>query len=270
MRVSIQKNYSREAISHFTGLRLPQSGDHFIIETDKVVTSLLESQLEVISLFLTEEYFNKKRALIEAHSQDAEAAVFLAPKNEMEQIVGFALHQGIMAAAKIPRECSLDEIIHKSTKPVLLVILDEIADAENMGAIYRTALAMGASAILIDNRSISPWIRRAVRVSMGAVFDLPTITVDSLLNAIEQIKNSNISVYATTISANAQSLWSVDLTKDVALIFGSEGYGIKDNVISSADAEITFPMPVGIDSLNVAITEGVFLYEVARQRKINS
>lgn len=255
-------------IAMYSDLRRHSSQSYFIVENEKVVSSLLASDIEIVSLYCTKEHFEAKREEVEKHKQTKPAKVFLAKKEDMSKIVGFGLHQGILASANTPKGKTLTEIMKKAAKPSLFVMLDEVTDAENMGALYRTALALHATAVIIDKKSTSPWMRRSVRVSMGAVFSLPTIKVQSLPQAIEELRSSGIKTFAATTSPAANTLYGSDLTGDVALMFGSEGHGIKPEVIAACDGEINLPMPNLVDSLNVAVAQGIFLYEVRRQRAL--
>ena len=157
-------------------------------------------------------------------------------------------------------------MITDSKRPLLFVILDEVADAENMGAIFRTSLAMNAAAVIIDKKSVSPWMRRAVRVSMGAVFELPVVTVESIPECIKILREKNITTLATTLNGSSEPIWNCDLTNDCAIVFGSEGHGIKNQIVEICDKEVTIPMRDNLHSLNVGTAHGIFLYEVLRQR----
>lgn len=266
MTFRINTTPSQEKTSPFANLKLPREEGTFIAESEKVVVQLLESEIEISSLYLTQEHFDQQGERIEAHRQESEAEILIAPKSEMESIVGYSLHQGILASAKIPKERTLEELIASSKKPQLYVLLDEIADAENMGALYRTALALGVTAIIIDDRSTSPWLRRSLRVSIGAAFHLPTVTASSLTEAVAFLKSQNIPVYAATLGKSAQPVWQCDLASDVAIIFGSEGHGIRKEVIKASSAEVIIPMANEVDSLNVGVAQGMVLYEIMRQR----
>lgn len=266
MKFIVTFHPSQDEVSLYSDLRSSKGGDHFIAESDKIVTRLLRSNMEIHSLYLTEEYFNGKKDLIGSHLQQSESAVYIASKEEMAEIVGFSLHQGILAAAKIPKEHTVNELITDSKKPLLFIILDEVADAENMGSIFRTSLAMNATAVIIDGKSVSPWMRRAVRVSMGAVFELPVVTVESIPDCIKLLRKNTITSLATTLSDSAEPVWNAVLSNDCAIIFGSEGHGIKKEIVEMCDGEITVPMRDNFHSLNVGTALGIFLYEVRRQR----
>jgi predicted rRNA methylase len=253
-------------IEIFANLRSSTQDNYFIAESEKVVVRLLESDLEIISLYLTEEQFIANKNSIEKHRQSKDFEIILASKNEMETIVGHSLHQGILAAAKIPKERTIDQLMATADKPLLFVVLDQVADSENIGSIIRTSYGMNVTAVIIDKNSTSPWMRRAVRVSMGAVFKLPIVTVDFIPGCIEKLKTSGVRTFATTLGESALPIWDCDFTKDSAIIFGSEAHGIKQEIIKACDGEVSIPMSES--SLNVGIAQGMFLYEVIRQRNM--
>ncbi len=217
MNVRVITEPADEQVAFFADLKTPRQPGICIAEGERIVPRLFASDLEIISLYLTQEHYDNKKHLIEAHKQQETAQLILAPKSEIEKVVGFPLHQGIMAAVRIPKERSLEELLTISQKPQLFIILDTVADAENIGALYRTALAMGATGIIVDNRSVSPWIRRAVRVSMGAVFTLPTITSTDLLETITYLNRRGITTIAAEITDTSNNIWDHDLSGDVRL-----------------------------------------------------
>ena len=266
MKFHIATNPSPGDVRIFANLRNHKADTHFIAESEKIVSRLLRSNIEIISLYLTEDQFQSITELLALHSQEHECEVFIGSKEAMESIVGFSLHQNILAAAKIPKEASLDELLTQSEKPLLFVILDEVADAENMGAIIRTSLAMNATAIIIDKKSVSPWMRRSVRVSMGAIFELPVVTVESIPHTLGMLKERGVVTLATAFSEQAEAIWNCDFAKDSAIVFGSEGHGIKTEILEICNSEVTIPMRDNFHSLNVSTAHGIFLYEVLKQR----
>jgi predicted rRNA methylase len=270
VRSKIILNPSDTDVEIFKNLRHHTNSSYFIAEGNKIIKRLLRSDLELLSIYTTEDRLEVIKPLIELHHQDADLKIFQARKEDIESIVGYSLHQGLLAAARIPKEKTLNQIFLESKRPLLFIILDQITDAENMGAIFRTSLAMNATAVIIDKKSTSPWMRRSVRVSMGALFQLPVITVDSIPECIKTLQNKNINTYATTLNDSANAIWNCDLTNDSAIVFGSEGHGIKAEIIVACENEITIPMGDSIHSLNVGTAHGIFLYEVLRQRKIKN
>jgi tRNA G18 (ribose-2'-O)-methylase SpoU len=234
----------------------------FIAESPKIVRKILGSSLAIESAFLTPEYFSEFREAFEAHV--GESKIFLAPIAVMEKIVGYNLHQGVMLAVKIPKRRSLKEAVRTWPEPFLVIALDGIADAENMGAIIRNAAAFGANAILVDDQSCSPYLRRSVRVSMGTIVDVEVIPVSNLAKALQEIDPIGPIRYLSIIGASLGE-GSVDLTEvsaegNIIIVFGSEGWGLRKEVMEACDVLARIPISESVDSLNVAIASGIFLY----------
>src|SRR5579871_2666200 len=161
------QDFAADALDDFRSLK--GKGGHFerglfIAESEKIARKLFASALEVPKALMTEEHFDVLRPLIEQRADTTE--IYLAPKAAMEAIIGYHLHQGVMLAVKIPETHSIEDAAKAWPEKFLAVALDGIADAENMGAIIRTAAAFGANAIIVDDQSCNPYLRRSVRVSM--------------------------------------------------------------------------------------------------------
>lgn len=237
----------------------------FVAEGEKVVRRLLESTLAVHSILLTPEWLEVYRPYLER--KGGSLRVFLAPKKLLETIVGFPLHQGIMAVGRIPASLDLARSLAQCRKPALLVAVDGLTNAENLGVLVRNCAAFNADALLVGETSSSPYLRRAVRNSMGTVFTLSVVHLSSLAGAIEEMRSTHhIRVIAAHPHAEQKSLHQVLLTGDTCIVFGSEGEGISAGVLAVCDEAVTIPMRHGVDSLNVASASAVVLYEVQRQR----
>jgi tRNA G18 (ribose-2'-O)-methylase SpoU len=237
----------------------------FVAEGEKVVRRLLLSDLEVRSVLTTPEWLETYRAVLESNKTDI--TVFVAPKPLLESIVGFHLHQGIMAVAAIPQPLSLQEALARAQHPRLLVAVDGLTNAENLGVLVRNCAAFGVDAILVGETSSSPYLRRAVRNSMGTVFCLPVVHVGSLVETLQELRRVHqIQVFAAHPRADRQTLSSAVFAGECCIIFGSEGEGIAPHVLAVCDQQFAIPMKNGVDSLNVASASAVVLYEVLRQR----
>ena len=140
----------------------------FVAEGEKVVRRLLESNFSVRSVLLPEKWLADLKPLLQARSDDIH--VFVAEKKLLESLTGFSMYQGLLAVGKIPAPESLDEILARSPKPRLLVAVDGLSSAENLGALVRNCAAFNAHALVVGETSCSPFLRRAVRSSMGAIF----------------------------------------------------------------------------------------------------
>lgn len=229
----------------------------FVAEGEKVVQRLLRSGLKVLSLLLTRTWFEQIEAKYSLNGLD----IFIADKNLLESIVGYSLHQGIMAVAQVPQQPDLTDLLQNLSHPFVIVALDGIVSAENVGVIVRNSGAFGAQAILADKTASSPYLRRAVRNSMGAVFRLPILQV----NLAKTLPKLCCKVIAATPNSD-QRLQDADLTGDICVVFGNEGDGISGRVLEKCDLRVAIPMMNETDSLNVASASAVFLYEVTRSK----
>ncbi len=237
----------------------------FVAEGEKVVRRLLESRIPVQSLLITPEWFSVYRPILEMRGE--EIVIFLAPKQLLERIVGFHLHQGIMAIASIPSPVPLEKIIESSNPPYLFVAIDGLTNAENLGVLVRNCAAFGVQALLVGETSSTPFLRRAVRNSMGAVFKLPVVQVEDLAETLHSLRHKGILTIAAHPHTEQTDLWDVDVQRSCCLVFGSEGEGIRESVVRACEYHAAIPMLNGVDSLNVASASAVFLAEVMRRRR---
>jgi tRNA G18 (ribose-2'-O)-methylase SpoU len=238
----------------------------FVAEGEKVVRRLLRSRLSVLSLLLTPEWLESLRTPLEDHPELIR--VFVASKQIVESIVGFHLHQGIMAIGKVPEPATLSSVITASPRPLFLVAVDGLANSENLGVLTRNGAAFGVHGIIVGETSSSPYLRRAVRNSMGTIFHLPVIYSTDLAETIRTLRHDhNVRVVAAHPHTNDATLASTDLRTDCCIVLGSEGAGISPRVLEACDSAVAVPMQNGVDSLNVASAAAVFFYEVFRQRQ---
>ncbi len=145
----------------------------FVAEGEKVVRRLLESRFEVVSVLLPEKHLEAFRPLLEARPE--KFTVYLADKKLLESLIGFSMYQGQLAVGKIPPPSTLDDILSNKPKPLLLVAVDALTSAENLGALVRNCVAFGVQALIVGETSSSPFLRRAVRNSMGTILQLPVL-----------------------------------------------------------------------------------------------
>ncbi len=239
----------------------------FVAEGEKVVRRLLESKLETISALLTPEWLSVYTTLLENKGEGLR--VFVADKRLLESIVGFHLHQGIMAVAKIPKPRTLDDVLASATRPYLFVAVDGLTNAENLGVLVRNCAAFGVQGLIVGETSSSPYLRRSVRNSMGTVFRLPVVHPTSLIQALMDMHTKyGIRTIAAHPHVTGTELNRAKFTNDCCIVFGSEGGGISPGVLAACDEAVAIPMKEGVDSLNVASATAVLLYEVQRQRRL--
>jgi tRNA G18 (ribose-2'-O)-methylase SpoU len=253
----------------------------FIAEGEKVTRRLLESRFTVVSVVLPEKHLENFRPLLAARSEPV--TVYLAEKPLLETLVGYSLFQGILSVGKIPPPASLDEILKKSPHPQLFAAIDGLSNAENLGAVVRNCVAFGVQALLVGEMCSSPYLRRSVRNSMGAIFQLPVWEVKmanqaaaagrrdapsrfSLAQTLRDLRARGIRCIAAHPHTDKKVLLRADFSGDCCVVFGSEGHGISPEILAACDECVAIPMANEVDSLNVGAAAAVFLYEANRQR----
>jgi tRNA G18 (ribose-2'-O)-methylase SpoU len=236
----------------------------FVAEGEKVVRRLLESRLEVVSVLLPEKWFLDLRPILE-HRPEV-VCVYVAEKALLETLTGFSMYQGLLAVGKVPAHPTLESIVANSPRPHLLVAADGLSSAENLGALVRNCAAFNVQALITGETSTSPFLRRAVRSSMGAIFHLPVVESTNLVASLETLRSRQIHCIAAHPHVEDKTLRQTNLCRDVCLVFGSEGYGLAAATLAVCDEAAAIPMPQTVDSLNVGSAAAVFLYEACRQR----
>ncbi|HEY5042119.1 MAG TPA: RNA methyltransferase [Verrucomicrobiae bacterium] len=266
-RVEEISSFDAPALAPYRTLR--RSAEHeaqgiFVAEGDKVVQRLLESRFPVVSVVLPESRLDEFRPLLTARAEDI--AVYLADRKFLVTLTGVELFQGVLAVGKIPGKLSLDELLAKSQSPKLFAAVDGLTNAENIGLLVRNCAAFGAHGLVVGETCGSPFLRRAVRNSMGAIFDLPVATTASLVQSVRELRTRGVRCIAAHPHTDKKFLAQADFTGDCCIVFGSEGGGISEKVLAACDEAVAIPMPPKIDSLNVSAAAAVFLYEANRQR----
>ena len=230
----------------------------------KVIKRLLASRYTVVSALLTPAWLEKLEAQLRARTESIN--VYLADDSLLETITGYVMHQGALAVAKIPPLPDLETLLKISTRPLLLAAVEGIANAENMGAIVRNCAAFGVNFLIVGETCGSPFQRRAVAGSMGTIFEQPAVRVDNLVATLTALRARGVRCLAAHPRADAQKLAAAELRGDCCLVFGAEGPGLTDAALAACDGMVEIPMPSHMNSLNVAVATGVFLYEATRQR----
>ncbi len=236
----------------------------FVAEGEKVVHRLLESKFTLLSVLLPEKWLNELGPLLQARPESL--PVFVAEKKLLETLTGYSMYQGLLAVGKIPRQPTLGEVVDQNSKPYLLAAVDNLSNAENLGALVRNCAAFNAQALIVGETSCSPFLRRAVRSSMGTIFRLPVIESQDLASTLRDLRALGIRCIAAHPHVQGRTLPRTDLVSDCCIVFGSEGFGIGPKVLEVCDEAVAIPMPESVDSLNVGSAAAVFLYEANRQR----
>jgi tRNA G18 (ribose-2'-O)-methylase SpoU len=242
--------------------RLAQQSGRFVAESELVVRKLLGSKLRVCSVLLTAPRLAALESELAAAPRDF--PVYVVPQPVMDQVAGFHVHRGCLAIAERPREARVPDTAR------LVVVLVDLVDVDNLGAMARNAAAFGADAILLSPRSADPFYRKAVRTSAGAVLSLPVVRAaswpDELLRLREEL---GFSLVGAVLGSHARPLATFAPPARLALLFGAEGPGLDPATEQLCDALVTIPMAAspGVDSLNVATAGAVFLYHCTQKQR---
>ena len=185
--------------------------------------------------------------------------VFSGPSSLLEQLTGYLLHRGLIAAMNRPPLPAAAELLQDARR---VVSLETVVDPTNVGAIFRSVAAIGADAVLVTPRCSDPYYRRAIRVSMGTVLQVPWTRVGDWGETRALLTEFGFTLAALALSDTAVDLKSFAATapERVAIVLGTEGEGLTAEALEAADTVVTIPMAHGIDSLNVAATAAVAMY----------
>lgn len=192
--------------------------------------------------------------------------VFVAAAADLEGITGYRVHRGALAAMQRPALPSVAEILGSdSNERRRIVVLEDIVDHTNVGAIFRSVAALGADGVLVTPQCADPLYRRSVRVSMGTIFGIPWTRIPNWPAGIEQLRAAGFTTAALALGEQA-----IDLTEfaaqnldRVALVLGTEGDGLQERTLAYCDATVRIPMRRGVDSLNVAAASAVALWALS-------
>lgn len=228
----------------------------FIAESPKVIRLALKSGYEPIA-FLMERKFIDGQASDIIDSCRA-VPVYTGERELLTGLTGYRLTRGVLCAMRRP---ALPHPLEMLQGVKRAAVLEDIADAVNVGAIFRSAAALNVDAVLVTPSCCDPLCRRAVRVSMGTVFQIPWTRWDG---GSEGLRQMGFKTAALALSADAISIENEALSKEkrLALFFGSEGYGLKESTIAACDYQVIIPMSHQVDSLNVAAASAVAFWQL--------
>ena len=198
-----------------------------------------------------------------------EVPVYLGDEALLRQITGFHLHRGAIAAMHRPALPTVNEVLVDART---VAICEDIVDHTNLGAIFRSAAALGADAVLVTPRCADPLYRRSVRVSMGTVFQVPWTRLERWPEGIEELSGMGFAVVGLDPDPRGIALeeFSCDRPERLALVLGTEGSGVSAQAMARLDARVRIPMHAGVDSLNVAAASAVAFWALNVSRAKSS
>ncbi len=273
----------------------------FIVESEKVIDRALLGGMQPISMLMTPEWVDRTREIVAraeaACVQEGGLPIFIVPSEEAQRLTGFAVTRGILMACRRPQLLSVEELlaqvdadkaeraaavaageedpgevgnIHDASRR-RIAVLEGIVDHTNVGAIFRSAAAMGVDAVLVTPTCCDPLYRRAVRVSMGCVFQVPWTRIGETVHdwpaaGLERLRALGYKTAAMALSDDSIPLGAPELASvdKLALVFGTEGDGLSHRTIDGCDYTVRIPMRPGVDSLNVAAASAVTFWELCK------
>jgi tRNA G18 (ribose-2'-O)-methylase SpoU len=271
-------DYTKLTDVHLRKLREPEEG-MYIAESSRVLRRALAAGHQPRSFFLAEKWLED---LADVFAQYPDVPAYIGNASLLEEITGFHLHRGAMAAMQRPAPVPLEELLGNARRSAVaediagpanvkrseaphrsrIAILEDLTDHTNVGAIFRSAAAIGVHAVLVTPQCADPLYRRSIRVSMGTVFQVPWTRVEPWPACIEQLKGAGYFVAGMSLGEGAITLDELVAQdhQNLVLVFGTEGDGLKPETDELLDARVTIPMMNGVDSLNVAASSAVAFY----------
>ncbi|WP_426515229.1 TrmH family RNA methyltransferase [Diaminobutyricibacter sp. McL0618] len=232
------------------------AGGLYIAESTKVITRAIAAGHRPRSVLLQEQWLPDVEPLLAGFP---DVPVFVGDSPLLERLTGYHLHRGALAAMHRPELPDPRDLLRSATR---VVVLEDIVDHTNVGAIVRNCAALGADAILVTPRCADPLYRRSVRVSMGTIFQVPWTRIDPWPDGLSVLREHGFVTAALALSDSSIGLdeLAADLPDRLALILGSEGDGLSKRTVANSDLTVRIPMRGGVDSLNVAAASAVALW----------
>ena len=227
----------------------------YIAESSKVIQRALNAGHTPRSVLIQEQWLEETLPLI----QDYDCTLFVGNSLLLEELTGFDIHRGALASMQRPVLPEVRDLLSTARR---VVVLEDIVDHTNVGAIFRAVAGLGADAVLVTPRCADPLYRRSVRVSMGTVLQVPWTRLPEWPEARAILREAGFHIAAMALADDAVSLreFAAHQPEKIALVFGSEGDGLSSQALEACDTIVTIPMLHGVDSLNVASASAVALY----------
>ncbi len=231
----------------------------FIAESPKVISVALDAGYEPVSLLCEEKHIQGDAA--ELIERMPEAEILTGERDMLQCLTGYKLTRGVLCQMKRPKAKLAQEICRDASR---VAVIDGVTDTTNIGAIFRSAAALGIDAVLLTRTSCDPLNRRSVRVSMGSVFLVPWTWIDNTDDDLHDLGFRTVAMALKDRSVNIDDP-RLKQEKKLAIILGTEGDGLSDQAIDGADYVCRIPMSHNVDSLNVAAASAVAFWELCKR-----
>jgi len=231
----------------------------FIAEGEKVVRRAVEGGFAARSFVMAPRWLAGLSDVLDR----SEAPCYVVSEDLAERVTGFHVHRGALASLHRRALPSVSAVLAEART---VVVLEDVVDHTNVGAVFRSAAALGVDAVVLAPRCADPLYRRSVKVAMGAVFSVPWTRLDDWYDALPSLSQAGFTTVALTPADDAVPVEEAVAGRDrVALVMGTEGHGLTERWMTSADVRAVIPMSAGVDSLNVAAATAVACYVAARR-----
>jgi tRNA G18 (ribose-2'-O)-methylase SpoU len=237
-------------------IREPEEG-LFLAEGEKVVRRALAAGYEPRSLLMATKWWGGLRDVVLPYDCD----VYLADDALLEGVTGYRVHRGALASMQRRPLPSLDEVLATARR---VVVLEDLVDHTNVGAVFRNAAALGMDAVLVSPECADPLYRRSVKVSMGSVFAVPWTRAEPWPDALHSLADRGFATYALSPDPSGSDLRALQIPDRVAVVLGTEGEGLTDAALAACSDRVRIPMAAGVDSLNVAAASAVTFYALGQ------
>ena len=228
----------------------------FIAEGEKVIRRAIAAGYPVRSFLVAAD----KLATIEAVAAASEAPLYVLPAQAAEQLTGFRVHRGALASMQRLPLPAVWEVVAAASR---IVVLEDIVDHANVGAVFRCVAALGFDAVVLAPRCADPLYRRAVKTSMGAVLAVPYARLADWHGGLAELRAAGFRLLALTPDPAAIPIGEIEPAGKLAVLVGGEGHGLSDRWLAAADQAVRIPMRRGVDSLNVAAAAAIACYLLA-------
>lgn len=248
------------------------SSKQYIYGIHAVLGILQHHPERVIRLYLSKQREDNKLHSLEELANANNISIEWSPKEKLDKLSEWGNHQGALAyCISMPTytEKDLDELLPTFSAPLLILVLDAIQDPHNLGACFRSAEAAGAHAIIVPKDKSAGLTPTVSKVASGTADIVPFIQVTNLVRTLNQLKEQGIWIYGAAGEAK-QTLYQADLTHSAALVLGQEGMGLRHLTRQHCDQLLSIPQKGTVNSLNVSVAAGIFLFEALRQRGTNT
>ncbi len=230
----------------------------YLAESEKVIRRAIAAGHRPRSYLMGTRWLNDLGDLVE-QAQQAGVPVYTAEAEVIEAMTGYHLHRGALAAMHRPAMPALPQVLRNARRAV---VIEDVVDHTNVGAIFRSAAALGIDAVLVTPRCADPLYRRSVRVSMGTVFQVPWTRIEPWPCALDELREQGWYVASLALGEGSIDLdqLAADLPERLLLVLGTEGDGLSQQTLAHSDAIVSIPMAGGVDSLNVAAASAVAMW----------